>query len=286
MVEMKGQLITLSVFLVLMGIIVYITLIVISNTERTSALAETMSAQRVYYSWKAVDDNFAQITEAIASKFDDTAQINDTLPANISIEELLKQYQEFVETKYADETMRIRFEDPDGNYMNLSKDLKPQITIKPMNIVYSWPDWGKNEMNLNVDPSNFSYIKNITILLEANGNFTPTYKQNPKECPADYCLNLTLKIYNKSYEWVYPYSHLDIKFDNWIFINVNNQPSAIKIYTGQIDPPAERVINMKFIKDAVLQSSTSIKLNTTDFYISYLAKINVSTPFGAKVDWI
>lgn len=283
---MKGMLLTLSIFLVLMGIVVYLTVIIFSNTDKASLIAESISAQRIYYTWMAVDKNFGQITEAVVSAFGNSTEINDTLPAQKDIQSLLKEYQEFVEKNYADETIAIRFEDPSGNYMNLSQDLKPKITIKPMNIIYSWPDWGKNEMNLNVAPENFSFIQNITILLNVSNNFTASYKQNPKECPAEYCLNFTLKVYNNTYEWTYPYSQLDIKFDNWIFVNIGNQPTAVKVYTGQIDPPANRVINMDVIKDVVIDTSTKIKLNTSDFYISWLAKINVTTPFGTKVDWI
>jgi len=282
---MKGVFFTIITFVIFLSILTYINVITESNIERSVITAERISAERIYYTWRAVDDHIEDVLNITFVKDNDTAKINDTLPAIQDIQNFLKLYQQFINRTYRDPTIDIRFEDSDGNEIDLSTaDPQTLFIIEPMNIEYKYPDYGKNQLFVVVDPSNFSFIKEIDLQIEVSGYFNTSMQPNPKFCPATYCLNFNLEIKNETDSWIYPYNQLDIDFSNWITVDVGTQVTAIRIETGDIDP-GNRVIHVDIIKSGfVINTNMEIKLNTTDFYINLASILNVSTVFGKKVD--
>ena len=282
---MKGVYFTIITFVIFLGILVYVSVITSSNIETSRLTTEKISAERIFYTWKAVDDHIEDVLNISVAKVNDTAIINDTLPAIQEIQNFLKLYQQFINQTYRDPTIDIRFEDYNGDEMDLSA-MNPQtlFIIEPMNIEYKYPNYGKKELFVEVDPSNFSFIEGIDLLIEVSGYFNTSIQPNPKLCPATYCLNFSLEIINETQTWTYPYDQLDIDFSNWITIDIGTAVTAIRIDTGDIDP-GNTVIHIDIIKSGfVINTNMEIEFNTTDFYINLASILNVSTPFGKKVD--
>lgn len=284
---MKGMFFTIVTFLIFFSVMSYVYIVVNNNIESTKFVAEEISAQRIYYSWKDVSEDINSFLEVSLSKDNNILQINDTLPSIEDIASVLDLYQGFVEQIYEDPTIDIDFEDLTGSKTNLS-DIDPQslFTIEPMNIEYKYPDFGKNQLFIEVDPTNFSFIERIDLIIEVPGYFNISTSPNPKECPATYCLNYSLTVTNSTHEWVYPYMQLDVDFNAWITIDVGAAETAIRINTGDINP-GNTVLNLDIIKsDFNINTTMDIEFNTSDFYINLPTILNVSTPFGKKVDKI
>lgn len=287
MVEMKSILYTISTFFIMLGVVAFLTVTASTNIERGATTTEQISSQRIYYYWNDIRDNFADLLNVSAEKKDSTAQINDTLPAELDIKSMMDHYQSFIEDYFEDGTIEIRFEDGEGNEINLEDlDDDPKIMIKPMNINYSWPSFGKNEMFLRSTPENFSFIERIIYTVVVDHSFNTSMKPNPKVCPAEYCLDFLFTVKNSTFTWVYPYRRLDIDFDNWIEVEVAGEPQVVRVETGDIKP-GEKVLHIKIIKSGyVADTYLDIIFNTTEFYINYPAVLNVTTPFGRKVDYL
>ncbi len=287
MAKVKGILYTISTFLIMLGVVAFLTVTTSTNIERSTVTAEQISSQRIYFYWNDIRDNFADVMNVTLEKKNETAEINDTIPASSDVMALLNYFQLFIEDYFEDGTIEIRFEDESGNEINLTELLEePKILIKPMGINYSWPDFGKNEIWVKSPPENFSFIENISYSVTVDGHFNSSWKPNPKLCPADYCLDFFFSIKNSTHTWSYPYEHLDIDFDNWIEVEVQGEPQVVVVETGDIDPK-ETVLHIKMIKSGyIIDSELKIVFNTTDFYINYPAVLNVTTPFGRKVDFL
>lgn len=284
---MKGIMFTVVVFLIMMGIIVYINNITSSNIERNTATTEKISAQRIYYVWKAVSDNFQFILNVRITKINNTIEINDTLP-NPNKNSVINEFGKFVDRYFEDETIDICFQNANGaNCADLSK-MESKIIIKPMNIEYSWPDWEKKELFIKVDPSNFSFIQGIDMYIETSPDldldkFKWTSHQQCRD-GTNYCLNLNLTVTNKTYIW----QDLNDKIDVGKSSTAATASGWLKISFGDIDSGGEwgTVINVRFTSNVRLNTSTKITLSTSDFYINYPAQLNVNTTFGRKLDWL
>ncbi len=291
---MKGVLFTFTVMIIMGFIITYFAVSALSNVDRSGFANERLASQRIYYTWMSISDNFRGVLNFTFNKNGQMAEFNDTLPANVSdVVTLLTRLQQFIEQHIEDPTIFIRFEDSEGNKVNLNSTDCPKnkvncgVKIKPMNIDYSWPDYGKREVWIKVKPENFSYIQNITYELTTNTSFRVDTIPNPKECPADYCLNFTLRVKNSSYTWEWSVHRFDVQSVNWAEISVGGVPSVAKVETGDIDNPSNTVLHVNLIKDGyVFNTYLKLYLNTTEFYIDFPIKLNVTSGFARRIDYI
>jgi len=302
---MKGIFFTIITFLIFLGMITYITVITNSNIQKSNLINERISANRIYYTWKSVSDNIKYILNVYVAKINDTLEINDTLPANESgMIDFLKMYQQFINQTYRDPTIDIRFEDSAGKEVILNEttlDPKTLFTIKPMNINYGYPDYGKNELFVKSSPQNFSFIKNLDLFLSMknvyfNCNYTVT--TGPDRCNkwspdnhvpsctgVQYCLNLNLTFKDADGNvFNFPEKYFDIgSKKSEANLDVKNATAAffIKIKVGSLTGDQE-VLHI-FLQNVQTNTSTEIQFNTTDFYINLASILNVSTLFGKKV---
>ena len=283
---MKGFIFTLTVFLIIMSFVLSSGISNVLAVERKSFTNEMISAQRIFYTWKAVSNNLGNILNVSSEKVNDTVTFNDTLPAENDIGNLLGDYQEFIRKYYEDPTIKIRFEDPTGTEVQLNQT-ESNILIKPMNIEYSWPDYGKNELFIKVDPSNFTFIDQIDMYLRV----APAIKDNInninwapyKSCNQNtvYCLRFNLTVTDGSKTWISDKKEFDLDFQSSVKVGLTGEPSSdffIRATVGQLPV----VVNVDML-NANVTSSTKLKLTTEEFYINYLARINVTTDFGQKV---
>jgi len=311
---MKGIFFTIITFLIFLGMITYITVITNSNIQRSNLTGERISANRIYYTWKSVSDNMKYVLNVYTTKVNDTAEINDTIPATISIRDFLKLYQQFINQTYRDPTIDIRFEDSGGNEVDLST-LDPQtlFQIKPMNILYSYPDFGKNEVFIRATPNNFSFIKKVDIYIEMKNVYFDCDIYAPGDCnqwspdthvPSctgiQYCinLNLTFKDANQTTTkiFTFPEHFFDIggtkksKTKTGSF-KVRNETAAFSIPiqvgplgSSEICGSSNCIVLDIDLHNVKADTFMKIQFNTTDFYINLASILNVNTLFGKKVD--
>lgn len=298
---MKGMFFTAITFLIFLAILTYVHASVYNNVEASRTVAYKISAQRIYYSWLDVSDDVNTMLNVNLYRNKELLQINDSLPAKENIQDLLDLYQEFINQKYKDPTIEINFEDIDGNRINLS-DMSPDslFTIKPMNIVYSYPDYGKNELIIESDSSNFSFIDNIDVYIKLkNVEFDCNYTHSNA---SDYCgkwapdnsvsscsgvtncltLNLTFEDSNNNI-FNYEENYFDVDSTSTSNLAVKNVTANYFIKT-QVGP-LNTVLHIK-LQNVMVDSTVNIKFNTTDFYIDLPSILNVTTPFAKKVDFI
>lgn len=294
---MKGILFTITIFLIFIGVVTYAVTVASITIEKSNLITEKVSAQRIYYTWKGIADDVIHLLNLTVSRNNSMVEFNDTLPANpqTKIEDMLSWYQMFLEEYVEDGTIEVRFENADGEKVDLKNDTDSVVVIKPMNIKYRWDNYGKNQLFIEVDPSNFSYINNIDLYIklknvyfncdpEEQGSCNKWAPYKPCTNSTTYCLkfNLTFEdMYNDVYN--FPEKLFDVDKMSVANLDVKNvtAPFFIKIQVGSLPT----VINID-LKSVMVDTSTKINLTTTDFYINMLAKLNVSTPFGKKVDWI
>jgi len=301
---MKGIFFTIITFMIFLGMITYITVITNSNIQRSNLTGERISANRIYYTWKSVSDNMKHVLNVYVAKLNDSAEINDTLPANKDfLMNFLKLYQQFINQIYRDPTIDIRFEDSNGNEVDLSTlDPKTLFQIKPMNVNYGYLDYGKNELFVKSSTQNFSFIKKLDLFIDLknvffNCNYTVT--SGPDRCNKwspdnsktscsgiEYCLNLNLTFKDVNGNiFNFPEKYFDIggsKFSK-ANLDVKNITSSyfIIIEVGPLNTETVLHINLQNVQT---NTSTKIQFNTTDFYINLASILNVSTVFGKKVD--
>lgn len=300
---MRGIFYTAITFLIVSSLIFYIFFISLTNVGRSNVITRELSAQRVYYAWRSVQDNFGDVLGVKVGKDGYIASFNDSLPADIDILSLFNALDVFIQNYYQDETLQMRFEDPDGNKVNLSAFMKdkPVIPIKPMNINYGWGDWGKTRLHIVVDTSNFSYIdkldmyiklKNVQFACNWNHQGSPgdcdywTPDKHVESCDGvQYCLefNLTYEDSNRVVvNFVYHYFDVSKQSVNNLNVKHGNESSFfIKTQVGAL--PTLLDIDLK---DVEVDTFTKFYLTTTDFYISYAAKFNVTSDFAKRIDWL
>jgi len=301
---MKGVYFTIITFVIFLGILVYVNVITGSNMETSRLVTEKISAERIFYTWRAVDDHIEDVLNISVVKDNDTAIINDTLPAIQDVQNFLKLYQRFVNQTYRDPTIDIRFEDYNGNEIDLSAmDPQTLFIIEPMNIRYNYPDFGKNRLFVNADPSNFSFIDSINLYIKMKNVFfdcKPPRPDSPKDCEQwtpdntlpdcsgmKYCLNFDLTFEDanttvtKLYNFNAKYFNVESPKKSVVNLPVRNETASftIKIEVG----PLPTVIDID-LHNVQVDTSMEIDLNTTDFYINLASILNVSTVFGKKVD--
>ena len=309
---MKGIFFTIITFMIFLGMITYITVITNSNIQMSNLIGERISANRIYYTWRSVSDNMKYALNAYVNKINDTAEINDTLPATSNIVDFLKLYQQFINQTYRDPTIDIRFEDSAGNEVDLSTlDPKTLFQIKPMNINYGYLSFGKNEVFIRSTPSNFSFIKKIDLFLKMKNVYfdcdTTLSPPSSDDCnkwapykscvPGSlYCLefNLTFQDVN-SIIFNFPEHYFDVSSTNSANLNVKNVTGAfsVPIQVGPLGtsdicpspPPFSKCIVLDVdLHNVQVDTFTKVQLNTSDFYINLASILNVSTVFGKKVD--
>ena len=295
---MKGIFFTLTIFLVFMGIIAYLAVYSNTNVQNYQSLADKASAQRTFYYWRAVDSTLSNVLNVSLGKVNNTAEINDTLPAPIDINDQLNGLGKFIDQYYKDSSVDIYFEDGTGNRMNITA-LQPKIVIQPLNINYTWQDFGKNVVNIESSPDSSNAIQNVTELIKLKNvifGCNTTTTTGPDRCNkwspdgsvgscsgVDHCLNLNLTfIDSNNVVFNYPESMFDIDRKSTTNLDVVNGTSAfsITIQVGQLNT----LLNIDLHN---VQADTGIKLilNTSQFSINYPAKLAVVTPYSRKIDW-
>lgn len=281
---MKGLLHTVSIFLIFLGLVAYVNIINQSTTKTNAGVSEKISAERIFYAWSGVHRNIGNIMNISSSKDEYITEINDTLPAERDIDEMLDDYGRFIDKYLKDETMDIYFDDGYGNRVE-PEDMESNLVIKPMNISYSWTDWSKREMLLST--YNNGFIKNISLFMKITNtkllNDTTAIIWEPyKNCRSGYpCLNFYLTVSDGEKTISSTQTTFDLSRSSKTEIYGING-GWIRIRIGPWFNPDD-VIRIE-LQNINITTSTKLILNATEFYISYPTKLAVVTDFARKVD--
>jgi len=300
----KGFILAITVVLVLVVMLIYIQNFAAKQNNDLSDIAQLLAGEKVTHTWSDVNDDIRRAANLLIEKINNSANFYDSLPAKNKVSDYLHNYGLFIQTYYKTPDTNIQFLTPTGGPMDLG-DIPPVITILPQNIQYYYPakppfydGWAKRELFINSSLENYSAIKDVILKLnfsnvyldckpanpaaskncEGPGTKTPAKSwcnQNPASATYPLYINISLSDYlGRSYNfsercaeldnpgavWNVPIAHESGSSDYWVKMSFGVIPS--------------NVMNVE-LHNVEVNSSTSLILNTSDFYISYLADLGV-----------
>ncbi|HLC50802.1 MAG TPA: hypothetical protein VJH90_00300 [archaeon] len=295
---MKGIFFTMTVAIVFLGIISYLVVFSNTNIQNYQSISDKVSAQRTFYYWKSVDSTLSNVLNVTIGKTNNTAEINDTLPAQFDINDQLEGLGKFIDSYYADPSIEIFFQDDAGNRMELTA-LQSKIVLQPFGINYTWQDFGKNVVKIESSPGSANAITNVMEVIRMKNvqfNCNTTTTTGPTRCnkwsPDSsvgscsgivHCLNLNLTFIDvNGTAFNYPENKFDIDRKSTTNLDVKNGTNAfsITIQVGELNT----VLNID-LHNVQTDTNNKLILNTTEFTINYPAKLAVVTPYSRKIDW-
>ncbi|HLE07629.1 MAG TPA: hypothetical protein VI933_03315 [archaeon] len=284
---MKGVLYTLVTYLILVGLLAYTVSTANTFYEHEKIVSEKISAEKVFHSWNSIAKNIAGLLNISAVKKDYTLTLTDTLPSDGGISSVLQNYESFLKTYYDDSIILYRFEDASGNIISL-QNIDSKISIIPTNLNYSWPNFGKNSGKFESDAGGLKYVKriNMTIFVSPEIRDLSTISWSGyKACVQGTtdCLIFNLTVTDGTKTWVSDRDNFDLKFQAQLKMDLGaaGSPNWARVTIGKIPS----LINLDMQNSNITQTS-NIVFNTTDFFINYPSKLNVSNVFAKKVDWL
>lgn len=289
-VNKKGMVFTIVTFLIFAGLFALSSVFISSEYSKSDSLNAEISSQRVFHYWKTVDENLYNILNISLAKNEKVFEVNDTLPAENDINELLNEFGNFVSQYFSDKTIDIHFEDESGNRISLG-GMSPKIVLLPMNVTYGWDSWGKNELQIESPISSLGYIYAINLTInfvnETIANNSITWSPY-KDCRPNYpCLLL----YVYASDGIKTITSTEKTFDlsrdsktDLIYCASGNCWLRLRIGSwGGGDP--QNVLKIE-LQNLNITTSTKIELNTSSFYVNFPAKLFVGTEFARKLDYM
>jgi len=199
-------LLTLVLFMSLLALVVNL------RTERgkvSSWTQDMMDTRKLLYTTDDVAEDVRYTFGFRVERTGDQLRIYDRLPANYSVSQALKGYNDFVKTKYITPDMQADFLDDGGNVMDLD-EIAPVIIVYPYNITYQYPNYGKRELSVDCGSGdcNNSLLNRLDLEFnltdtdftdapvpgnESSFNWAPVNLYNG-DCTGDSCINFSLVI--------------------------------------------------------------------------------------------
>ena len=284
--------------MILVIIILYIQNFSTEQSADLSRMAQSLVSEKVAHTWSDIRDDIYKTTNLLVTKENNSATFYDSLPTTQDISNLLHLYGLFVKTYYQTPDLAINFISPTGQAMDLG-NIPPTITILPFNIQYYYPSWAKRELFISAPVDNISAITQVTMsinLSNANIDCRPVNPSSSQDCdsvsPYSDCkpgtahrlyLNLSFSDYLGKY-FNLPENCFDLDKHSTENLNVKNGSGNyfIKVLIGSLP----NVVDVQ-LQNTQINSTTSIILNTTDFYINYLSQLQVSAADynTSRTDW-
>jgi hypothetical protein len=285
----RGFIITITVFVLLIPIALYLQSLSSWQASELDVSSTMLAGIKTAHTWEDVDEDIGEISDVKITKENQTIAFEDVLPARYDIEEMLDAYEEFITAYYETPALPIKFLSPEDAEIEL-EDIPSRITILPFGITYGYPDFGKNELNIKSPVANLSAIKNTTMTVFVNTSITDTtitwYPY--KACRAKYyCLNFSFSVTDGNKTLISDKTSFDSSRQSqakiscvgacWVRVSVGEP--------GNADP--QNVVTVE-LQNAGVNTTTTLYLNTSDFYITYPAKLLVYdiNHQANKTDWI
>jgi len=296
----KGFVIAITIVLILVVMLLYTQNFAAKQTSDLSGIAQLLAGEKVTHAWSDVRDDIRRATDLFIEKIDNVAIFHDLLPAKIKLSDYLHNYGLFIQTYYETPDLDITFLTPGGQTMDLG-DIPPEIMIMPQNIKYHYPDWEKRRLFVSCPNPNITAFEGVNIFLnfsndvltctchtgqkkdqcDADNSFAPKIR----DCtPGEYaCIHLNINISDKNgffCDIINQYGSLDPTTGQYSTWHLTLQSGSIDIPIGRKDIGNPDIINIIDIDlttrtGLTVNTTTALILNTSDFYISYLANIGV-----------
>ena len=298
----KGFILAITTAMILVILVLYMQNFSINQTRDLERISQMLVAEKVAHMWMDVREDISIAAMLLIEKNNNTVTFYDSLPApSGTVSNFLSLYGKFVSDYYRTPDTDINFLSPDGTEMDLGS-LPAKITILPFNIQYYYPNWAKDNLTIKVPQENSSVLLGLNMILNFS-NFTldcgcsvggvgsrcNQFDPPPKSCNCDTLprdldcvyLNISVSDYTGFYCRV---------IDQCTDLSGQNKPT----WNFHMGAGTSMVIPIQFpellnvqLSQLKVNTSTSLILNTSDFYISYLSKlavraVNYNT---SRVDW-
>jgi hypothetical protein len=281
----KGFVIAITVVLILVVMLLYIQNFAAKQNSDLSGIAQFLVGEKVTHTWSDVRDDIIKAVSLLVTQQDNNATFYDYLPNRGNVSEFLTMYGRFILDNYTTPDLNITFYSPGGQSLG---DLPDTIELLPQHISYEYQQQAHRALQINVPPPNNTWIDKIFINLGlVNATLTDTCILKDFN-PASLCDKNTLK--NESLNLTLSFSDSDIPQHNCTFgeicfdlkkpsgssYDVHTGGGFFRVQIGPLKPDGEFLIMVDVLQQKFdLNATTSIILNTSDFYISYLANIGV-----------
>ncbi|GEM_PF-2800146 len=300
----KGYLYSITTVFLMMTAILLMGSFVARQNDANANLFSLLLGSKVLYVWDDINNDLSDATQLHITQSGNIATFNDTLPA-VGLQNFLNNYGTFLNTYYLTPDLEARFLSPSDTVLSLSQ-LNATIRIQPMNISYYYPDFGKNELFIDANSSNFNAINslNITLILknvffncDTSGTNQPNRcdKWSPDNSVAS-CTGITscvraniTAIDANGTVFNYAQHFFDItgpkKSANNLNVINGTSSYSIEIDFGPMNN--NRIVGID-LHNVIVNTLIGFNLNTQSFFVQYLSKLMVnSSAFNTyKVDWI
>jgi hypothetical protein len=283
----KGFIIAITVVLILVVMLLYTQNFAAKQSSDLSSIAQLLVGEKVTHTWSDVRDDILKAVSLLVTQQENNATFYDYLPFRGNVSEFLSMYGRFIIDNYTTPDLNITFYSPSGQSLG---DLPSTITILPQDISYEYQNiqQGHRALQINVPPPNNTWISKIFMNIAlVNATLTDTCVVKDFS-PSSFCDKNTLA--NESLNLTLSFSDSDIPQHNCTFgelcfdlkkpsgssYDVHAGGGFFRTLIGPLNPDGEFLIQVVDLQQKFdLNATTSIILNTSDFYISYLANIGV-----------
>lgn len=165
---MKGVLFTVMTFLLVFSLVGLASAFATTNLELRRDVNALTSADKLAYALESIKSQLQEATGVDVFKLEENVTFNDTIPRQNEIQNFLSQYGDFVDDKYEDPTLTIEFVDSSGNIINWEN--VDDATIRPFNITYTYPNVGKNSLEINaLNTTELSHLERVDLHVRITG---------------------------------------------------------------------------------------------------------------------
>jgi len=298
----RGFLLAITTALVSVVLLLYLQTLATTQNNDLNRMSNVLVSQKVLQTWSDVNDGILTATNLMILKDNNTATFFDSLPANYTVQNFLSLYSLFISRYYETPDTDINFIGPAGEDLS---NLSSKIMIMPFNIEYGYDTWWKNNVFLFAPKNGEENLTAITMIY-LNVKFTdaiiyctPANPSGPVSCDQSsykkcsgnkqkMYLNLSFSDYqNRSYN--FPETCFDETFPNTEtlrFLNASGNQDLIVEFGKLTGATTNNGLALRNGYPSI-NVTTKLILNTSDFYISYLSKLEVSA-IGyntSMVDW-
>jgi len=272
----------------LFGLLLFLSSNYLLARSHSGELLQVSLLRKLAYSWDDVSEDVVYLLNTSVTQVQNNITVQDNLPAPRSITASLSAYANFVHFYYQPSDLNFTFLSPGGLPVPL-ENLGPPLQILPWGFNYSYPDYGKNELFIQVPDENFSAMRRLYINISLPFNsFTEnptTIENNPcslftafKTCNhgTKDCLNVSIRIVdNTSLTWVNTgCTQIDANDNSNLQLNLNYSGGNgwLKILIGKL--PALVDTQMQ---NAWLSANTTFEMNSTDVHPNLAAYLRVAS---------
>ena len=270
----------------LFSLLLYLAANYLLASQPSGQLVDLSLARKVSYAWDDVNEDLKSVVNLTIYQSGSNLTIEDSLPAAHDLGQSLVSYWLFVQNYYKTPDLNYSVLGPDGQEMTLGQ-LGPPLRVLPYGINYSYPDYGKNELFLQIPSSNFSGLSSLALNYSLPGHWFQDNLNNNcgmwnplKTCNGgtQHCLNLSVWIRDKNGS-AYNNSgctQLDADDNSNLQLNLNYSDGTnawIKILVGKLPD----LLHVQ-LQNTNVSTNTTLTLNSTPFSVGYPAKLRVLDP--------